>query len=1180
MRIFLTKFKNPIVIRFGQLELVRGNWRRYVFQLTDKPDQPELIDLTPLENGNFEVGVVNIQENENRIPIPYRLPPGVERERLQGSTTVQQQNEQSLTVKVTNLAANETRLVYKNTSIDIRMFKKYKIFIHAESVISSDLVEDNEISAIIRLGSDLIDNYYQIEMPLLITELDQNASAEDIWKNRLEAILEDFGKLRLERFASGEPVNIPFIDPRVDSDIKGYTLSVKGNPTLSKIKSMMLGLKNNTTTDKSVELWFNEMRVVDFDNEGGWSAVANVNANFADFADVAVGGSMSTQGFGSLNERVNERSQDDTKQYDIVSNLNLGQLLPKSYGIKLPLNISIAEEFKDPKFDPQYQDVLFEDTDDITSPNRDNATDYTKRRSISLINVRKERTNNKKKQRLYDVENVSVSFAYNDVFHKDYNVEKFNDENVRAGASYNYSFGKGKSMEPFKKSKFLGKKKYLKIIKDFNINPIPTSIAVNSNIIRSYNEQLSRPLLQIEGFPDLPTLERRNFAFDWDYSVAYDLTKSLQFNFRAANSYINDDFDRDISDNNRVIDGQLFDKFFTIGRPEHYTQKLDATYKLPLYKIPILDFINATYNYTADFDWRASSLDNFELIGNTIQNANTHNLNADLNMNKLYKRLGVKKLFRKSKFRSPNTKGSDDKGGKTDNLGDKNGENNVASSPLTGGKDGKGGKGGLTNSKGGKGGKTDNNSRGRGRFKRSKLPFGKQFILGLVDVLTSVKKVRISYTENNGTLLPGYVPEIGFLGRDNATGGLAPTLGFVFGSQSSILNTALSNDWLITRNTADPFFSKTFSSTHFEDLKLNFDVKPAKSLKIDVLANKTFTQNLSQQIDILNDSTDPNYNPFDTPITEVGNFAISNIMIGTSFKDRDELFQEFLNNRSIIAQRLANSTQGDISGYGNNNQSVLLPAFFAAYAGRDVNSVKTSPFRDIPIPNWRISYKGLSKIKSLKKIFRTITLEHNYQSAYSILGFNSNLQFDANNPFPTELENRDAAGNFINKLQFQGVNLVEQFSPLIKLDVKMRNSFSFKGEILKDRSLNLNFANSSITEVDGTEYVIGLGYKLKDIKWIIKTGNQKTTFKGDINFKADFGIRDNETIIRSISNETDQITGGQRIFTLKFTADYNLSKNIMASFFYDQNTSRFKISTTPPRSSVSTGFSLRYNFGN
>ena len=1194
MRVFLTKFKIPVVIRLAKLELVRGNWRRYTKVLNEPlPTDPSLEDLTVTQNQNFEVGVVSIFQNRST----YRMPPGVEQERLQGNTSIQRQNEQSITMKVTDLKPGATRAVYKNTTFDMRMFKKLKLFVHLERNDIDDtdinpILNDEDLSVIIRIGSDIKDNYYQIEVPLLVSTTG-TLDREDMWKNNIEAALEEFGKLRLERYRDNSAATPNVVYPTLANggvdgkDFGKFKLYVKGNPSLSKIKTMMLGVKNNSLDKRSAELWFNELRVVDFDNKGGWAAVANTNLNLADFADVAASGGMSSQGFGSLDQRVGERSQQDVMQYDIVSNVNLGQLLPKNYGIKLPFNYSISEEIKNPKYDGQYQDVLFENTDIESSPNRDNATDYTKRRSVSLINVRKERTNQKKKPHIYDVENLSVSFAYNDTQHHDYNIAKSNDKNVRATGSYNYSF-KPKAVEPFKNSKFFKKKKYLKLIKDFNFNYLPSSFSVNSNINRTYNEFLSRPLVESSILPDLPVLERRNYAFDWDYNVAYDLTKSLKFNFRAANSYINDAFEKDSQ--NRVIDGEIFNKFFTIGRPDHYHQKLDATYKLPLNKIPYLKFITGTYSYTADFDWQASSINNASLVGNTIQNANTHNFNSDLDMKKLYKALGVNNIFMKKnkkklkKKKNIKTK-KEAKESDKESKDRRKGNDNEEGSKLSSKKSKKGSKSnGINNIPGtGKSGNrlSSKRSKGGGRVNRKNLSFGKKAVLTFVDLITSVKKIRLSYTENNGTLLPGYIHDVGFLGRDTYSGGIAPTFGFVFGQQNDILSTALDNNWIVTRGGTNldlyPYYNKTYSKTHFDKLDYNLTVKPFKNFNIDVNGTRTYTRNMSQQIDIINDGI---LNPYmqDSPISELGNYSISHFMLGTAFTDSKELFNSFLANRDIISQRLAQDTGNDVSGYGQNSQDVLLPAFIATYSGENLNKTKLNPFKDIPLPNWRVSYKGLSKIKWVKKRFRTVTLEHNYQSAYSILGYSSNLQYeeDINHTPLTDI----TGVNYRSETLYSGVNLVEAFSPLIKLDVKMKNSFSFRGEIKTDRSLNLNFANSSITEIKGKEYVFGLGYKLKNVKWVMRLGNTKKNFKGDINFKADFGIRNNETHIRSFETLSDQITGGQTIMTIKFTADYNLNKNLMASFFYDQNSSKFAVSTSFPRKSISSGISIRYNIGN
>ncbi|MHB1146850.1 MAG: T9SS outer membrane translocon Sov/SprA [Lutibacter sp.] len=1113
MRIFLTKFKMPVVLRFGELQLVRGDWRRYTKTLDEVIVPPQ--DLTNTQLQNFQVGVVNIQENESRSPIPYVLPPGIEREILRGTTTLQKQNEQSLSLKVTDLEPEETRAIFKNVRVDLRMYKHLKLFLHAEGIQTKPQVQDNELKAIIRIGSDLNDNYYQLEKLLTVSEYGVTTPLE-IWpeENNLDAFLEYLGKLKLLRFEAGVAPNVLFPAVNAPSPIEGldgYEIRVKGNPNLANIKTIMLGVKNATTTNQSAEIWFNEMRVSEFDNKGGWAAVVSADANFADFADVAVTGRMETQGFGGIEQRVNERSQQDTKLYDVVTNVNFGKLLPKNWGIKLPFNYSVSEEFKDPKYDPQYQDVLFEDAKDI-NPNSKNAQDYTKRRSISLINVSKEfNPNSENKKRFYSVENLSVSYAYNETYHKDYNVQKYSDQNVRTSANYNYSF-EPLTIEPFKNADSLNSK-YLKFIKDFNVNLLPSTISVNSNIIRRYNEQLSRSL--IEGLPELPVLRQRHFMFDWDYGIGYNLTKSLQFNFRAANNYIYDDF-------SATDDIKLFDNFFTVGRPDHYHQTLNGTYKIPLNKLPFLEFVNADYAYTADFDWQASSQSYIDKVGNVIQNANTHTIGVDLDFNTFYRTIGIDKLLNKKKSNA----------GAVDSKTPEVPQNNASK---------------KNKSVGGEIGQT------------------------FYNVLTSVKKARINYSENNGTYLPGYVPQIGFLGRDNYSGSLAPTFGFVFGSQIDIRQRAVENGWLLSRDSNDPYFNRTFSQTHLNKLDATITVEPSQNLDIEFRGSKTYTKNTSQQLDVVNNLLNTN-----SPITQYGNFSISHNMIKTAFNNPDVTFEEFKNNRAIIAQRLATNAGQSIIGFGETSEQVMLPAFVAAYSGKDAATVNLGAFREVPIPSWKLTYKGLMKIGWFKENFRSFLVTHSYNSLYSITSFSNNLAYNSNNPYAET----DIAGNYINKTIFTNVNLLEEFSPLIKVDMKMKNSVSFSGRINKDRGLTLNFNNNTITQIKGTEYVVGMGYRIKDLAMKFRFGGELTKLKGDLDLKADVSLRDNETIIRAIDKDNDQVTGGQRLLSLKFFADYAVSKNLTTSFYFDQSSSQYAISTTFPRQSVSSGLSVRYIFGN
>jgi len=1135
IRMFMTNFKMPVVLRFGELDLVRGDWRRYTRTLDPAitPDQP----LEQEELNDFEVGVVNIEQNEGR----YVLPPGIERERLQGSTTVQQQNEQSVTLKVNNLPQNKIRAIYKNISVDLRRYKELKMFIHAESTIING-VDDDDLTAIVRLGTDLNDNFYQLEIPLKISTYGSLAPL-DVWPeaNNLDAMLEQLGKIKLARDVANAPINELFTSTNID--FGDLVLRVKGNPTLAQIRTIMLGVRNNNPLEKSAEIWFNELRSAGFDNDGGWAAVVNADANFADVASLSMTGRMQTVGFGNVEDRVSQRSLDETKEYDISTSINIGKMMPKKWGIELPMNYSVGEQFIDPKFDPQYQDIQLADVEAANLPSNiprgtDVSRNYTKRSSISFINVRKNRNPaSSKKPKFYDVENVSLSYSFNEESHRDYNIEGALNQKVMAAASYNFTF-KPKFYEPFKK-KELFKSKYLQLIRDINFNPVPSSLAINSRINRNFNEQRSRNL--VEGLSAQPTLKQRRFLFDWDYAVAFNFTKSLAVNFNATNSFIYDAF-------GSGDDLEIFNNFFNIGRPTQYNQKLNTTYKLPINKIPYLGFMSVDYAYTADFDWRATSQDAsiIERVGNLIQNANTHNVTGSLNFAKLYKDTKFENLFLKKKNRKKSSSNSLDKSTTNKQVSTR---------------------------------------------KRKKEPFGRKVIKGFYDVITSVKTGKISYSENNGQLLPGYEPEVGFLGRNNFGGGLAPSLGFVFGSQVDIRNAALVNGWLVApRLDGEDYYDKTYTRTHFDKLDYNFSLKPAKDLNIEITGNKINTRSLAQQLDIRFDSTDPGGNGFideSIPAFITGNFSTSYSMFSTAFKNGDQLFNQLRTNRIAISRRLGeqagidvddpaniNPLDGTVVGFGTSSQDVLLPSFLAAYSGKNASKVKLGIFRDIPIPAWNLKYTGFMKYKWFKENFSSFSLTHGYKSSYTVSSFTNNLQFDDNNPTIT-----NAAGDFESRTLVSSATLVDEFSPLVRVDMKMKNSFSMRGELKRDRTLTMNFNNSTLTDIKGTEYIFGFGYVFKDVKMKTSFTGTKQTLKGDINLRADVSLRDNLTLIRSVNSDNDQISGGQKLFSIKFTADYRLNSNLTASFYYNHQTSRYAISTTFPRQSINAGFNFIYNLG-
>lgn len=1139
MRMYMTGFRDQVTLRFGALDLVRGEWRRFTGNFDTLDPDPED------ENTGFDVVSLNIQENGQRSPIRYVTPPGVVREQLYNNNTVINQNEQSLSLRVydklggtvNGLEPNDSRAVFKNVSVDMRQFKKLRMFLHAEAVRENDL-QDDELVAFIRFGNDFTDNFYQVEIPLKVSPFG-SSTPEAVWpaENEIELPLSLLTALKSKKIsnalAAPDLDGINFLNEQdLGSSNDRLTLGIKGNPNFGLVRTLMIGLKNRTGEIQRGEVWFNELRMSDMDNEGGYAAIANLDTNLADFANISATTRISTIGFGSLEQGPNERSREDVFQYDIVSNVNLGKLLPKTWKVNLPLNYAVGEETITPKFDPFYQDIELNQLLNLTSDPTQRANieqraiDYTKRTSFNLIGVKKEK-NPEKKSRIYDVENLTLSYSLNETEHHDYEIENLTDKQNRTSVDYAYAF-KSKPIEPFKDSKFFKKSGYYKMLSDFNFNYLPSNISFSSNIIRQFNKQRFR-LVDVQGI-GLGDLYRRNYFFNYTYGFNYNITKSLRMNYTASSNNIVRNY---LDENNLPIDGlDIWDDYWNIGESNQHNQQLVVNYDLPINKIPIFSFVKSTYTYTGDYNWQRAS-DAFSTItgqdgniyalGNTIQNANSHKLNITFNMDAFYKYVGLTKTKRiKNRPTTPRGKNAAPKPGQQ------------VTAPRTN----------ISNER-------------------------SVFMTGLIGVFTSVKNIQVNYNENNGTVLPGYLPGLGFFGSSK------PTLGFVFGSQSDVRYEAARNGWL----TSFPEFNQNFTQVKNQKLNLTAKVDLFPDLTIDLAADRTYANNYSEQYDI----TSGQYNsrsPYD-----FGNFNISTILIKTAFTQSDvnfsESFQQFRDNRLIVANRLAEryynggafirDAEGYPVGFGKNSQQVLLPAFIAAYSGQAAQSVSTGIFRNVPLPNWTVKYTGLMRYKWFKDNFRTFSIQHGYRASYNINAFRTNLN---NSPF-------DANGNLFASKIISNVNLTEQFNPLIKVDMTLKNSFKLLAEVKKERTLNMSFDNNLLTEVSSFEYIFGLGYRIKDVTLnSALADNASGVIKSDINIKADFSLRKNNTIVRYLDYDNNQLGGGQDLWSLRLMADYSFSRNLTAIFFYDHQFSQAVISTSFPITNIRSGFTLRYTFGN
>lgn len=1198
VRMFMKDWGEPVVVRFAKLELVRGEWRRYNFNLDQFGDE---LNEDDQKTTLFDVNAVNIEQNGNRVPIPYKLPPGIDRQVLFGTTAATKQNEQSLSLRVCGLEDGSARAVFRNINFDMRNYNRLKMFAHAEDGRTNpplaDELADGDLHLFIRMGSDYNQNYYEYEIPLKVTS--QNAGSsyeeEDIWpaENDIDFSLDVLKEVKLERdrvYRTNPNANLT----QRYSVVKGKaTVSVVGAPNLSNVRTMMIGIRNpkkrlisdaDDGEDKCAEVWVNELRLTEFDQRGGWAANARVAAQLADFANISVSGRMSTIGFGSIDQTVSERQKETMYAYDVQSSFELGKFFPKDAGLRIPMFLGTSEEWRNPQFNPLDPDIEFEDalanleTDQARADLKEISQDYTRRQSINFTNVKKERTGKRaqKTPMPWDIENFSATYSFTEIFRRNISIQEDRRKDHRGQLNYTYRT-QAKPFEPFKNTTWL-QNKNLALIKDINLYYLPKQFSVIGTIDRTTHKlQMRNTAAPFNDSLDLPITYNNSFNFNRQYSLLYDITRNLKLDFNAnmrtrideltgIDTTTGERYDRDLR--NEVIWNNLKD----FGRPTNYHQTVNINWQVPLDKLPFLDFINTQARYTGDYDWATSSQlastlpeDDPLNFANTIQNNQQWQINNNLNFISLYNKVPYLKKVNEGK-------------------GNQRGRDIRPRGPRRPGE----------------------NAREEEQEKEEEEESVFDKILAQsARTLMMVRNASFNYTKGEGILLPGFLPEATYLGMD-PTYGNAPGFGFVFGAQvDSFAYKARDNGWL----TQTPLLSTQYSETFNENMNFRVTAEPAANFRIVLTAQKTHSKNMTSffRYDSLAEGI-VEQNPF---ITE--NYSISYFMLGTAFENlkspsySSEAYENFRNYRLEASRRLAaefeqsddnkfgyegtyipenDSVEGHYKYYSLAHQEVLIPAFLAAYSGKDIKNFDLKPKRSTPLPNWTITYDGLSKIKWFQKFFTSVVLNHGYRSTYTIGSLQTNLlreEADRENderPADNQKPPLDLSGDLLPKMQISAVVLTEQFAPLIGFNVKLKNSATLRLEYKKDRNLTLSLGNNQITETKGQEWVIGAGYIIKDVKLgFISLGPRRTNPVSNLELKLDFGIRENITVIRRVIENVDQVTAGQSIYTLKFSADYQISKRVLAKLFYDMNLSRYEVSNAYPIDTHQFGISIRLNLG-
>ncbi len=1147
MRMVLTEFEQPVVLRFASLQLESNQYRVYDKNLS----KAGLTEVPEPYDAKFKVGVVSIEENGcaddgqncnvKNGKTPYVVPPGFIRDR----DITQQQfnivfNEQAISLGVTNLRDGDSRAVFRNTRIDMLNYKRLKMFVHAENETGD---QKNVGGAFMRIGTDLTENYYEIEIPQLKVTPNGTLTDTDIWpeENAIDVALQELVALKGMRNRDAKNVTVPFTKQTEDGK---FNISVLGNPDLSTVLTIMLGVRNPKSPEEQANtylVWMNELRAFGFDQTSGEAALLAANIKLADLATVTINGNLKTYGFGGVQDKISERARETGKGIGIASNIELDKLFPEKWGLKIPFFVNFDKQTVTPHFNPLDPDMPLEvalsNISDQTQRERYRrlVVDENTRRGFNFSNIRKIKTKEGAKSHVYDIENFSFTYAQNNVNKRNVLIDDYSLNQYRGGLTYQFQ-PKQINWEPFKSSKKFDKP-FLYWIKDLNLSPLPTVIAFRTDFDRNFAKtQLRNSDLTTNGI--IPTFEKY-FLMNRTYDLQWNLTKSILLNYAATMNTIIDEPTGDLNTQKKI--DSLYKSLFRFGRAKNFSQEMRVTYRLPLDKFFLLDWMTADAKYNSNFNYQAAAFnikDEFDIpFGNTIRNGRDRGVRGKIDFVKLYNKAKYLRFAnspnqeRKRYTRNP----SDDE------------EVEIVSSNLA-----------------------------------------KAF----TRLLMSVRGIDYDYSIIETTILPGFIATPKFFGLSNDFGNSAAR-NFVIGSQAHDFQVVAGNNgWLAkTQQQTQPF-----TQTVQKKFSFRTTIEPAKDFRIQISGN--MSRGDTYQEYYLIDSLGKNYGSR-SPVRN-GNFGMSFWAFRTAFTRMSksdiknnyhyDVFENMIKLRDNIYENYKNTGE---TKYDKNSQDILIPAFFAAYSGKESRAkIGLNPFNpnnrkvNLPLPNWRIDYSGLTSIEFFKKRFSSISIQHSYTSNFNVGNFTSSLEYNNINTridltqrgYPLPSDNvLNSLSQFIPVYIMSTITLEEKFAPFIGIQFVTKSKISGKFEYNKERRASLNLANSQVAEYSSDDFVFNFGFKKNNVKLPLRGRDGKViTLKNDLNLQFNFTIRDIKAIQRRLDGDP-QPTQGNYNLQLGPRISYQVNKRVIMNFYVDHlvNTP-FVTNFSFPRKTTTGGINVRF----
>lgn len=1143
MRMFLTGFKKPIVLRFGTFDLVMGKWRTY--------DQP----LSAASGGTLDASSVSLEENGEKTPVNYVLPPGIKREQDPSQPQLVEANEQALSLVVKNMSPGEAKAVYKNSTLDLRQYKRIQMFAHANALEQNTTrLQDGDLSVFIRLGSDYKNNYYEYEIPLKLTEPRSNynryvlADCKAVWpeENMLDVPLNVFTALKKNRNKAKAQGVASYLAPysMMDAEHPQNKITIVGNPSLGEVKTMMLGVRNNSADIKSGEVWINELRLKEHNNSGGWAANANLNVQLSDLGSVNATGRYISEGFGGLEDGVASRTTDNYGTYSVTTSLEMGKFFPDKAKVSIPLYYSVTKEKTTPKYNPLDTDMELKDALDAAGSKHERdsieniaATKITQT-NFSISNARVGIAT-KRHPMPYDPANFSFTYSHQHQYTTGETTMYERKDNWRGALDYSWS-PVYKAWEPFKGLK--NKSKWLDILKRFGLNWLPQNIAFNTEMTRDYYELQERDMETLMSGAagvdsKLPLTFSEQFLWNREFSINWDLTKNLHMNFQSAtHAQIEEPYtpvNKDLyADQYHAWKDSVWTSIRHWGAPLDYSQNFQASYKVPLNLLPVFDWVNSDASYNANYSWeRGTEDEEGNSYGNTINTQRELTLNGNFNLLKLYNHVPFlkkvndkfdrtqsraqmqrKKLEKKKKKQEAKEQAADPKKALPKNK--RAFEREIILLPDTTFKirHGKNTKRLIVNAKTEDGKvfplkykKVDNNqiriiSKVDTAMKvklsvLAKEPLDdKKWYKGLQlasRLAMMVRNVSINYRSSYQLTLPGFLPSVGDAFGQKKVGQMAPGLDFAFGMVGDdYIEKARNNDWLLCNDS----IATPATTSRTDNLTLRATLEPVKDFKIDLSATRTKTTQKSIQ-----------YMYEGTPTTQSGAFQMTTISLGSAFEGmgnansgyRSKTFEKFVNSLAGFRDRVEAQYAGTVYPAGSAlaggkfdasrtpvnqySSDVMIPAFLKAYTSMGGNSLSVFPALSRMLPNWTIRYSGLGRLPWFNEHFKSVNINHSYKSVFAVGSYNSYSTFqEYMNGLGFVSDATTGNPSPSSMFNISQVSINESFSPLLGMDVTFNNNMTVKAEYRQTRVLNLSMTSVQLNEALSKDWVIGMGYRINN----------------------------------------------------------------------------------------------------